>query len=78
MLRTASEMNTETKVAIEEELVKIIEQTAAHKEFKLVINDINFIPAWLYQKLISYGYTIVIDEELNTVEIGWEQLKDAE
>ena len=78
MLRTASEMNTETKVAIEKELAKIIEQAAAEKEYKITVNDINFLPSWLCQKLISYGYTVSIDEELGTVEIEWEQLRDAE
>lgn len=78
ILRTAREMETETKAAIESEVVKCLEQAANSKEYKFTFADISLVPDWLCTKLIDFGYRVVINEELNTVEVSWENLEDVE
>ena len=75
MLRTANEMNTETKEAIEDFVMKRISTAAINKEY-FVTFTLGDIPDWLCAKLINYGYMLTEDDDF--LEISWEQLKDAE
>lgn len=78
ILRTATEMNTETKAAIESEVVSCLEQAAAEKEYKFNFADVSLVPEWLCRKLVDFGYLVRINEDLNVVEVSWENTNYAE
>ena len=72
MLRTASEMRAETQEAIERELMKTIEASAVGKYYEAMVPEA-MVPSWLAEKLLTYGYQLKHDTELELVTIGWEQ-----
>lgn len=75
MLRTANEMNAETREEIENMLMQKIENEAKHKNYSVYFSEKD-IPDWLKTKLVEYGYMLSIDEDL--INVSWEQLTDVE
>ena len=69
MLRTANEMNTETKEAFEDYIMRKIATAACQKLYNATFS-IKDIPEWLQVKLGTFGYELEVDEDLITV--SWE------
>ena len=75
MLRTASEMNTETKEAIEDFVMQKINVAAENKDYAAIF-ALEDIPEWLCTKLVNYGYILTVDDDY--IAVSWEQLRDVE
>lgn len=77
MIRTAREMNSETREAIESSLMSLFEEATKDKEYSVEV-DFNLVPDWLIAKLVNYGYDVCGDEQTAVVEISWENPRDVE
>ena len=71
MLRTANEMNTETKEAFENYIMEKLTAEACKKSYSANFS-VKDIPEWLQVKLGIFGYELEIDEDLVTV--SWENV----
>ncbi len=75
MLRTANEMNAETREAIEDRVMQIIATAAANREYASTF-ALGDIPDWLCTKLVNYGYILTVDDEW--LGVSWELARYAE
>ena len=71
MLRTANEMNAETKEAFEDYIMEKLTTEACQKSYSASFS-IKDIPEWLQVKLGIFGYELEVDEDLVTV--SWENV----
>lgn len=72
MIIAASEMRAETEETIENELMKFLHTAAQNKTYETIVSE-ELVPDWLGSKLISFGYRVEKDEDLELVTISWGQ-----
>ena len=75
MLRTATEMNAETKEAFENMIMTKVDEEAKNKKYSATFATKD-IPEWLGYKLVTFGYKLKVDEDL--ISVLWENPTDAE
>ena len=76
-MRTASEMNIETKAIIEDFVNRKIDEASENKCYSVDF-DIHDVPAWLCIKLSDHGYILTEAEGSGLVTVSWEQPRDVE
>ena len=75
MLRSASEMNAETREAFEDFVMRKL-TTATYQKLYSATFSIKDVPNWLQEKLGTFGYELIEDDDLITV--AWENIPYAE